>query len=158
MAATYLYDELTGAENLAHYSRLYGLADGGHRARDLSQLVGLEGRLDDRVATYSRGMAQRLSIARAMLHRPAIMLLDEPDSGLDPSATRELRQLLRADGSVDRAIVLTCHDLRLVLTLADDVGVLVDGRFVYAAPVALLTSEGLKQIFAVCARADGALR
>ena len=158
MASTYLYDELTGAENLEHYSRLYGLSDGARRARDLAQLVGLDGRLNDRVATYSRGLAQRLSIARAMLHRPPIMLLDEPDSGLDPSATRELGQLLRADGAVARAIVFTCHDLQLVLTLADDVGVLVNGRFVYAAPVALLTPEGLNQIFAVCSGSDGAPR
>jgi len=145
--STFLYDELTGAENLAYYARLYGLRDGRARATMLAGLVGLESRLHDRVGVYSRGMAQRLSLARALLHRPDALLLDEPDAGLDPAATVELPRLLRGDSVPERAIVLTTHDLDLALTLADDVAILVGGRFVFAAPTATLTLVALRQAY-----------
>ncbi len=145
--ATFLYDELTGAENLAYYARLYGVRDGGRRAAELAALVGLEGRLHDRVGAYSRGMAQRLSIARALLHRPDALLLDEPDAGLDPAATADLPRLLRGDGAPGRAIVLTTHDLAGALTFADDVAILVDGRFVFAAPARSLTPATLRDAY-----------
>jgi len=142
--ATFLYDELTGAENLAYYARLYGVRDSVSRAATLATLVGLEGRLYDRVGVYSRGMAQRLSIARALLHQPDVLLLDEPDAGLDPAAMAGLPRLLRGDGVPERAIVLTTHDLDLALTLADDVAILAGGRFVFAAPTDSLTSSTLR--------------
>ncbi|MCA1599514.1 MAG: ABC transporter ATP-binding protein, partial [Chloroflexi bacterium] len=145
--ATFLYDELTGAENLAYYARLYGVRDGAPRAAALAALVGLEGRLHDRVGVYSRGMAQRLSIARALLHRPDVLLLDEPDAGLDPAAVADLPRLLRGDGAPERAIVLTTHDLDLTLTLADDVAILAGGRFVFAAPTGSLTPATLRYAY-----------
>jgi len=145
--ATFLYDELTGAENLAYYARLYGVRDSAPRAAALAALVGLEGRLHDRVGVYSRGMAQRLSIARALLHRPDVLLLDEPDAGLDPAAVADLPRLLRGDGVPERAIVLTTHDLDLALTLADDVAILASGRFVFAAPTGSLTPATLRYAY-----------
>jgi len=145
--STFLYDELTGAENLAYYARLYGLRDGLARATMLAGLVGLEGRLHDRAGVYSRGMAQRLSLARALLHRPDVLLLDEPDAGLDPAATADLPRLLRGDGVAERAIVLTTHDLDLALTLADDVAILVKGRFAFAAPAASLSVASLRRAY-----------
>jgi heme exporter protein A len=144
LATTFLYDELTGAENLAHYARLYGVRDAGQRAVQLAEMLGVHGRLHDRVGTYSRGMAQRLSIARALLHGPEVLLLDEPDAGLDPAATAELPRLLRGDGAPSRAIVLTCHDLHLALAVANDVAILVDGRFAFAAPTTSLTLAALR--------------
>jgi heme exporter protein A len=148
LATTFLYDELTGAENLAHYARLYGVRDAGQRAAQLAELLGVHGRLHDRVGTYSRGMVQRLAIARALLHRPEVLLLDEPDAGLDPAATAELPRLLRGDGARSRAIVLTCHDLLLALTVADDVAILAHGRFAFAAPVTTLTPAALRRAYA----------
>jgi heme exporter protein A len=149
--ATFLYGELSGAENLRHYARLYGVTDLERRLPDLAALIGLTGRLDDRVSTYSRGMAQRLSIARALLHRPDVLLLDEPDAGLDPATTAHLPRLLRADGGAERAIVLTCHDLGLALDLADDVAILADGRFTFAAPTASLTLETFRRAYGAIA-------
>jgi heme exporter protein A len=146
-AATFLYGELSGAENLRHYARLYDVADAARRIVELAEHVGLAGRLHERVSMYSRGMAQRLSIARALLHRPAVLLLDEPDAGLDPAATADLPRLLRGDGAPERAIVLTCHDLGLALTLADDVAILADGRFAFAAPTTSLTVETLRHAY-----------
>ena len=148
LATTFLYDELTGAENLAHYARLYGVRDAAQRAVQLAELLGVHGRLHDRVGTYSRGMAQRLSIARALLHRPDVLLLDEPDAGLDPAATAELPRLLRGDGAPSRAIVLTCHDLHLALAVADDVAILAHGRFAFAAPTTSLTPAALRRAYA----------
>jgi ABC-type multidrug transport system ATPase subunit len=145
--ATFLYGELSGAENLRHYARLYGVTDLERRLPALAALVGLAGRLDDRVATYSRGMAQRLSIARALLHRPDVLLLDEPDAGLDLATTAHLPQMLRADGGAERAIVLTCHDLGLALDLAHDVAILANGRFTFAAPTASLTAETFRRAY-----------
>ncbi len=155
LAATFLYDDLTGAENLRHYARLYGVHDAERRAGELAALVGLEGRLHERVRTYSRGMAQRLSIARALLHRPDVLLLDEPDAGLDPATTRELPRLLLADAPPSRAVILTCHDLRLALDLADDVAVLADGRFTFAAPTAALAPESLLRAYSRAASEIG---
>ena len=146
LATTFLYDELTGAENLAHHARLYGVRDAGQRAAQLAEMLGVQGRLHDRVGTYSRGMAQRLAIARALLHCPDVLLLDEPDAGLDPAATAELPRLLRGDGARSRAIVLTCHDLHLALTVADDVAILAHGRFAFAAPASTLTPEALRAV------------
>jgi ABC-type multidrug transport system ATPase subunit len=148
LATTFLYDELTGAENLAHYARLYGVRDAGQRAVHLAGMLGVHGRLHDRVGTYSRGMAQRLAIARALLHRPDVLLLDEPDAGLDPAATAELPHLLRGDGAHSRAIVLTCHDLHLALAVADDVAILAQGRFAFAAPTTSLTPAALRHAYA----------
>jgi ABC-type multidrug transport system ATPase subunit len=152
LASTFLYDELTGAENLAHYARLYGVRDAGQRAVHLAEMLGVHGRLHDRVGTYSRGMAQRLAIARALLHRPDVLLLDEPDAGLDPAATTELPRLLRGDGARSRAILLTCHDLHLALAVADDVAILVGGRFAFAAPTTSLTRAALRRAYASVAR------
>jgi heme exporter protein A len=154
LAATFLYDELSGAENLAHYARLYGVPDAARRADTLATLVGVRERLHERVGTYSRGMAQRLSIARALLHRPDVLLLDEPDAGLDPAASAGLGRLLRADGAAMRAIVLTCHDLRLALDVADDVAILVNGRFTFAAPAASLTPHELSHHYTACTGRD----
>jgi ABC-type multidrug transport system ATPase subunit len=148
LATTFLYDELTGAENLAHYARLYGVRDAGQRAAQLAEMLGVHERLHDRVGTYSRGMAQRLAIARALLHHPEALLLDEPDAGLDPAATAELPRLLRGDGTHSRAIVLTCHDLHLALAVADDVAILVGGRFAFAAPTTSLTPAALRRAYA----------
>jgi len=91
---TYLYGEFTAAENLRLYGRLYGLANPDERIGELLERVGLYGRRNDRVDTLSRGLQQRLAVARAILHRPAILLLDEPDTGLDLPAYQLLESLI----------------------------------------------------------------
>jgi heme exporter protein A len=129
-----LYDGLTAAENLVFYARLYGVAD--PRAAALRALadVGLEGRAADQVGTFSRGMVQRLAIARALLHDPEVMLLDEPFSGLDQRAAAALRDLLGRLRAERRTMVLVTHNIDEGLELATHVAIQVAGRFASLGP------------------------
>jgi heme exporter protein A len=95
-----LYEELTPAENLRFFARLYDLADGAERSMELLRAVGLWGRRDEPTGVLSRGMHQRLALARAVLHRPRVLLLDEPETGLDAEGVELLERLaLAASGT-----------------------------------------------------------
>ena len=129
-----LYDGLTAAENLAFYARLYGLAEPHAAAARALEGVGLAARAGDRAGTFSRGMVQRLAIARALLHDPDVMLLDEPFSGLDQRAAAALRALLGRLRAERRTMVLVTHNLDEGLELATHVAIQVAGRFASLAP------------------------
>ncbi|MDA8210873.1 MAG: ABC transporter ATP-binding protein [Clostridia bacterium] len=128
---TYLYDALTASENLEFYGRMYGVAGLTERVREVIKEVGLEFSLHDQVGTFSRGMQQRLAIARAILHRPRILLLDEPQTGLDQQALDILYQVigrLKAEGST---VVMVTHILDYGLEACDRLLVLVQGKPVF---------------------------
>jgi heme ABC exporter ATP-binding subunit CcmA len=126
-----LYDELTLLENLILAGTLYDLPD--LRARALAALAaqGLEHRADDRPRSLSRGMQQRAAIARALLHDPALLLLDEPFTGLDAVAGDRLRELLRVHCTEGRAMVIVTHHAAEAWELATRVGVLLQGRWAF---------------------------
>ena len=128
---TLLYDDLTAEQNLQFYARMYDLGDGLARVDDLLERAGLAARRHDLVRTFSRGMQQRLAVARAVLHRPQILLLDEPYTGLDPYATQVLTHLLGELTGGGCTILLTTHNLERGLTRCDRVVVLAQGRLVY---------------------------
>ena len=128
--ATYLYDRLTATENLEFYARLYGLADADRRIRDALGAAGALDVADRRVGILSRGQAQRVSIARAILHDPRLLLLDEPHAGLDPHSVRRLNGVLAELRTAGRAILLTTHDLARVPESATRFLILVEGRVV----------------------------
>jgi heme exporter protein A len=130
---TFLYGELTALENLEFYGRLYGLSDSTDRARQQLRLVGLEGHADVPGRDLSRGMQQRLALARALIHEPPILLLDEPDTGLDQRWTAFLVDLLAEAARQGRAVLLTTHDLERTLDFGDRLAVLNGGRVVFAA-------------------------
>jgi len=123
-----LYGELTARENLELFGRLYGVPDPGARARDLLDRVALSPRADGAVKTFSRGMVQRLAIARALVHDPDLFLADEPFAGLDVRSTRAVEGLLRSFVEEGKTIVFANHDVPQSLGLADRVIVLRDGR------------------------------
>lgn len=144
---TYLYAHLSGIENLLFYGRMYGLTDPRTRAMDLLGQVGLAGRMDDRVSGYSRGMQQRLSIARALLHDPDIMFLDEPYTGLDQHASRMLRGVLETLHTGDRTIVLTTHNIDQGLEMCDEVAIQVRGRMVFKEPIASIDRAAFESTY-----------
>ncbi|MFW6083000.1 MAG: heme ABC exporter ATP-binding protein CcmA [Chloroflexota bacterium] len=128
---TLLYDDLTATQNLRFYARMYDLQPAADRIDTLVELVGLRLRQDDLVRTYSRGMKQRLAVARAVLHQPDLLLLDEPFTGLDPEGVETLRYLL-GELSVDGCtILLATHRLGRALAMSDRVLVLHQGRVTY---------------------------
>ncbi|MEQ8765902.1 MAG: heme ABC exporter ATP-binding protein CcmA [Planctomycetota bacterium] len=123
------YGDLTAHENLAFFARLYDLKDWRAAVERGLEQVGLADRRSDRVRTFSRGMLQRLAIARILVHEPSILLLDEPHTGLDLPAIELLNTLLEQFRG-DRTILMTTHDLGLGSSLADRVIVLAEGRIV----------------------------
>jgi len=130
-----LYRYLTGRENLVHFSRMLP-AGAIERIEELARLVALTERLDDRVATYSLGMRQRLGIAQALLGNPDILILDEPANGLDPAGIREIRQLVRhlaAERGI--AVFVSSHLLSEVEQTCDRVAIIHRGRTLATGPV-----------------------
>jgi heme exporter protein A len=123
-----LYEHLTAWENLIFFAGMYDLDEPAGRIEAVLQAVDLWPRRNDRVRTYSRGMQQRLAIARAILHDPPVLLLDEPDTGLDQKSSQMLQTLLQHLGDKRRAILFSTHNLDRALTWADSVAMLVQGQ------------------------------
>ena len=144
---TFLYSELTALENLEFYGRLYGLSQPSDRARQQLRLVGLEPHADVPGRDLSRGMQQRLALARALLHDPPILLLDEPDTGLDQRWTAFLVDLLAEAAREGRTVLLTTHDLERTLDMADRLVVLNRGRVVFDAKRDELDVGSLKEAY-----------
>jgi heme exporter protein A len=126
--ATFLYPALSARENLVFAARLFGVRGPHDRAAALLEEAGLADVADREAGGFSRGMAQRLSIARALVHEPTVLLLDEPTSGLDGPASDRLARRLAELRTAGRACVLVTHDTALAARLADDALVLARGR------------------------------
>jgi heme exporter protein A len=128
---SFVYGELTGSENLAFYARLYDVDGAGARAAALLDEVGLDESARERPArTYSRGMLQRLALARAMLHEPRVLLLDEPFTGLDRAGSAALARTLARARRDGRVVVVVTHDLEALDGACDHVAVLRRGKLV----------------------------
>jgi heme ABC exporter ATP-binding subunit CcmA len=127
-----VYSELTGMENLLFFAKMYGLRDGAARAERLLQRVGLHAKARDRVSTYSRGQVQRLALVRGLLHEPKLLLLDEPETGLDVDAISWLSELLRERREAGLSTIFTTHQVDQGLAASDEALALVRGRVVYA--------------------------
>ena len=125
---SFLYDDLTARENLVYYARLYGLDDHDDRIRAVLSRVGLEHRADHRVRALSNGMQRRASIARAILHQPQLLLLDEPEAGLDRDSRLMLGDLVAEWNEEGRSVIFTTHDIDLGLTWSKQVAVLRNGN------------------------------
>ncbi|KRE58378.1 ABC transporter ATP-binding protein [Paenibacillus sp. Soil750] len=123
-----LYKHLTGMQNLKQFARMVGNIPQS-RIDQIVQLVGLSARIHDKVKTYSLGMRQRLGIAQALLHKPAVLILDEPTNGLDPAGIREMRQLVRKLAAEEGiAVMVSSHLLAEMEQMCDRFGVVIEGR------------------------------
>lgn len=136
---SYLYEELTARENLEFYARLYSRGDGfiDHLLKE----VGLYPRQDSYVYTFSRGMKQRLSIARALLHQPKVLILDEPTTGLDLSSRRWFYDMVRRKSSEGKTVLLTTHSIEEAEKLCSRAGVILGGSLVMTST----TGRGLER-------------
>ena len=123
-----LYDDLTCRENLTYYGRLFGIANHSLRVDEVLETVRLTHRADHRVSTLSNGMQKRAAIARAILHEPDVLLLDEPEVGLDRESVSILGSLLEDWTDSGRSVVMTTHDLELGLSWGHRIGVLQGGK------------------------------
>jgi heme exporter protein A len=126
------YPDLTAAENLAFYASLFAIPEATARVAEVLAWAGLEETARRPARTFSRGMAQRLSLARALLHRPTLLLLDEPYTGLDPQAVEALQERLAALRAAGHAIVLTTHDIERAMPVATRLAILHRGRVAWA--------------------------
>jgi heme exporter protein A len=131
---SFLYDDLSPVENLEFAAGLYDLPSPRDAARRAIDSVGLTARMHDPVRRLSRGMVQRVAIARALLHEPAVLLLDEPFTGLDPRAAERLVELLSARLAADCGVVLVTHSPADAWSIATRVSLLVRGKWVIDEP------------------------
>ncbi|HEY3316666.1 MAG TPA: heme ABC exporter ATP-binding protein CcmA [Bacillota bacterium] len=152
---SYLYDTLTARENLFFYGRLYDVPGLDRRIDEVLAEVGLELFFNEPVRTFSRGMIQRLAIARAIIHRPTFLFLDEPYTGLDPQASETLSSVLAGLRHDERTIVMITHQFDQGLAMADRVVVLVDGRIALDEAASDLSLDELNRRYRLAAGAGG---
>jgi heme exporter protein A len=143
---SFLYPDLSALENLRFYSQLYAVTD-DRRGPDLLSALGLEAVSSRPVRTFSRGMLQRLALARAILHDPELLLLDEPFAALDPVATAAVEEILRCLKIKGVTLLFSTHDIEGGLRLADRVIVMDRGRIAWDSLHTLPTSADVREIY-----------
>jgi heme exporter protein A len=144
---SFLYGHLTAEENLRFYGRLFGLHDLDQRIPERLARVGLTHRARFEVRQLSHGMRQRLALARALLHDPALVLLDEPYTGLDPSASAVLRDVLKELRDGQRTVVMVTHNLTEGLRLATRAAIQVSGRLAWEGPTDTIQRDGFENLY-----------
>ena len=151
-----LYGRLTARQNLAYWAALYRLApaEGRERSEALLARVGLADRGDDRVQSYSRGMRQRLHLARGLINDPRVLFLDEPSTGMDPVAAREFRAIVRELAAEGRTVFLTTHDMAEAEAVCDRVTLIDRGRVLATESPTALSRLASRNERIECAGAD----
>jgi heme exporter protein A len=142
---TLLYDDLTGYENLKFFARMFRLDRIEERIELVAERMGMTARLDQRVGTLSHGMKKRFSIARALLHEPLILIMDEPESGLDQEALALLEDVILDHSIPYRTVLMTTHNLERGLALGDRMAILSRGRIAYQESRDAVGSDALKE-------------
>jgi len=152
---TFLYDDLTIYENLKFYGKMYDVPELETKIHEVISWVQLESRLYDRVGTLSHGLQQRASIARAVLHNPSTLFLDEPEVGLDPHASTVIRDVLGSINTGNRTVVMTTHNLERGLELGDSVIILDRGKVVYQAARHEVDVANFREVYDRCTGREG---
>lgn len=148
-----LYDRLSGRENIKYFANLYGMTDdeANHRIDSLASDFGMIEYINQKVGKYSRGMKQKVSIARSIVHNPSIMLLDEPSTGLDVSATRIVQNFIKKCKSENKIILFSSHSMVEVERLCDRVIIIHKGKLLENATISELkekyNNQDLEDVF-----------
>jgi len=144
---TFLYPFLTAYENLKFYGAMYGVARLDFRITEVLELVGLSDCRNNVVQNFSRGMQQRLSIGRAIIHDPMIIFLDEPFTGLDQQASEDFIKLILQFRDQGKTVIMASHHLNLGLELCDRAAILKSGKIVFLQDVVRISKNDFKQIY-----------
>ena len=153
-----LYERMSLRSYLTYFARLYDVMSPGPRIARLVELMGLTDVLDRKLAAFSRGMKQKAAIARALVHEPPVLLLDEPATALDPEMSQTLRELIVSLRAQDRAILLCTHDLDEAQRISDRVVIVDRGRIVREGPTDELRSAGRPSFRAELVADEAAVR
>lgn len=146
---SYLYGSLSAQENLEFYASMYNVNNAAGRIQGLLETVGLKSRRHDRVSSFSRGMLQRLSLARALLHRPSLLLLDEPETGLDRQGLDDMWDVINAD-LPGRTVIFTSHNFERALAACDEVLIIARGRVAFSSSSRGMGLTGLQETYRQC--------
>ena len=144
-----MYDNMTGLQNLIFYAEIFGISEeeGRKRAMSLMEKLELEDAAERKLAAYSTGMRQRLSLARAMIHRPEVLFLDEPTSGLDPESAQNVNRLIRElAGEQGTTIFLCTHQLRYAQEVCTRYGLIEEGRLLASGTLSELQRDILPEL------------
>ena len=142
-----LYENLTAYENLAFHARMFGLDQIRERIESATSTMGMSDRLHQRVTTLSHGLRKRLSIIRALLHEPRILLMDEPESGLDQEALRMLDLVISDRTDPYRTVVMTTHNLGRAMERAVSMAILSHGRVAYHGPLESVSTQSVHDTY-----------
>ena len=148
-----LYDRLTGRENIKYFADLFGMngLDSAKRINELAKDFGMNDYIDKRVGKFSRGMKQKVSISRSIVHSPSVMLLDEPSTGLDVRATRVIHQFIRKCKEEGKTILFSSHSMSEVEKLCDRIVIIHKGKLIEEGTIAQLkekyTNDDLEEVF-----------
>lgn len=143
----YLYDDLTALENLVFFARMYAVQRPQERAATLLRRVGLDKKARERAGVFSRGQLQRLALARALLHAPQLLLLDEPDTGLDQAGLVVLNEILQEHRAQGGTLLFTTHNLEGAIQRSEQIALLHNGRVAYQQPTSSLEQESMRRVY-----------
>lgn len=145
-----LYENMTAEENILYYARIYGIQKPARKINELLDMVDLSDRARDKISSYSKGMRQRLALARAMVHDPEILILDEPTSGVDPTGQIEIRQIMKSLASKEnKTIFLSSHNLDEVQRVCNRIAIIDKGTIKLYGGLENLRKEISKLIFII---------
>ncbi|MDD5659651.1 MAG: ABC transporter ATP-binding protein [Actinomycetota bacterium] len=145
-----LYENMTAEENILYYARIYGIQKPARKINELLDMVDLSDRARDKISSYSKGMRQRLALARAMVHDPEILILDEPTSGVDPTGQIEIRQIMKSLASKEnKTIFLSSHNLDEVQRICNRIAIIDKGTIKLYGGLENLRKEISKLIFII---------
>ena len=143
----YLYDNLTAFENIVFFGTLYGIEDINEKAHSVIEQIGLKKRMNDMVRTFSRGMKQRLTVARAIVNDPKVLLLDEPYTGLDQHGANIFGEMLSELKSHSRTILMTTHNIDEGLGISDKIAIMTHGKIVFDSPTSDIETSNFKELY-----------